>query len=114
MAKIYEITASRGSVEFEPYVGIFPRELLEKSYTHGVPGIEVAGRMGDPDLLYCIAYRRTETHGGFFVMFDRYGLLYGAIAQTNLDYAAALGYFGMITSNARYGADIYEELDDDV
>ena len=46
---------------------------------------------------------------------DDNGLLFAAVAETNLAYAVALGRLGEMISYARYGADIFAEnmLDDD-
>ena len=46
---------------------------------------------------------------------DDNGLLFAAVAETNLAYAMALGRLGKMISYARYSADIFAEnmLDDD-
>ena len=53
--------------------------------------------------------------GGVFVVEDDNGLLFAAVAETNLAYAMALGRLGKMISYARYSADIFAEnmLDDD-
>ena len=52
---------------------------------------------------------------GVFVVEDDNGLLFAAVAETNLAYAMALGRLGKMISYARYSADIFAEnmLDDD-
>ncbi|RRD71708.1 MULTISPECIES: hypothetical protein [unclassified Desulfovibrio] len=82
--------------------------------TGGCPpeGHEVAGRMGDPALLHCVVWRCRTGPGGLFVVYDREGELFAAVARSNLAYAAGLAHFGALTSHARYGADVFEEFAD--
>lgn len=72
---------------------------------------ELSCRMGDPDLLECLAYRHKNSWGGIFALRDKAGLLYTAQADTALIWSIGLGYFGKLASYVRYGADIFENLE---
>lgn len=66
-------------------------------------------RMGDPELMECVVWRRADKPGGIFQARseDTYFI---AEAPTNLAYALALSFFGQLVANARYGVDIFENL----
>lgn len=82
---------------------------------HGAPpaGYTLAARLGDPELLHCAAYRRADGPGGLFVLHDGEGRLFAALAESNLAYGLGLARMGSLTAYARYGADIFEDLDND-
>lgn len=81
---------------------------------HGAPpeGYTLTTRLGDPDLLHCAVYRRTDGPGGLFVLHDGDGRLCAALAESNLAYGLGLAHMGRLVADARYGADIFEDLDD--
>ena len=62
--------------------------------------------------LHCAIFRRSEGNGGFFTFHDQDGLLFTAVTESNLAYALAQSLFGGMVSEARYGADIFENMDD--
>lgn len=72
-------------------------------------GTTIACRMGDPDLLHCAVFY--QGNGGFFCVYGKDGLLFVAQAMTNLDFALAQGFFGEMTANARYGVDVFENME---
>lgn len=74
--------------------------------------LEIVCRMGDPDLLQCLVYKREKNSGGIFAIRDKSGPLFAAAAESDLAYAHALGYFGALTANARYGVDVYENMEE--
>lgn len=69
-------------------------------------------RMGDPDLLECLVYRGKNSAGGIFHVRDKYGPLYVAVAESALAWSLALGHFGEMTANVRYGVDVFENMDE--
>ncbi len=71
-----------------------------------------AGILGDPELMYCVAFRKEEGHGGLFAMYDENGLLFVAVAASNLAYSLGLAEMGRTVTYARYGADIFDALDE--
>lgn len=74
--------------------------------------LAVVHRMGDPALLQCAVLRREDAPGGLFRLEDANGLLFTAIAENNLAFALAMGFFGELTANARYGVDVFENLEE--
>ena len=46
-------------------------------------------------------------------MHDTEGMLFMAVADTNLTYGMGLAHMGRMVTYARYGADIFEELSED-
>ena len=105
MSELYTVTAEEGRLRFLPRTDA----ALEQ------PGCEFVSRLGDPGLLHCVVFRHEQKPGGVFVVEDDNGLLFAAVAETNLAYAMALGRLGKMISYARYSADIFAEnmLDDD-
>lgn len=75
---------------------------------------ELVSRLGDPELVHCAVWRRVNGQGGLFVLYDGDGApLLAAEAENNLVWAHGLAHFGRLVAEARYGADIHENLDDD-
>lgn len=113
MAEIYTIHLRNDSLEFIPREGKLPDVVLSPQFNPKADdaGIEVICRMGDPDLANCVVYKNKDNSGGIFSLYDRDGLLFVAVAENNLIYAIAQGYFGQLTANARYGVDIFEEME---
>ena len=62
--------------------------------------------------MYCVAFRKEEGHGGLFAMYDENGLLFVAVAASNLAYSLGLAEMGRMVTYARYGADIFDALDE--
>lgn len=74
-------------------------------------GVRVVCRMGDPDLIHCAVYAEQNRPGGIFCVYGKNGLLFVATAATELVFAIAQGFFGELTANARYGADVFENME---
>ncbi|WP_304736799.1 hypothetical protein [uncultured Desulfovibrio sp.] len=110
MSEMYTIHVDGNRLRFEPRQD----GALEGLAAQGAhpAGHEAVSRMGDPGLLHCAVFRRNEGQGGLFVLHDQDGLLFAAVAESNLAYALAQGFFGRMVSEARYGADIFENMDD--
>ena len=105
--------AEEGRLRFLPRTdAALEQAVLDES---PLPGCEFVSRLGDPGLLHCVVFRHEQKPGGVFVVEDDNGLLFAAVAETNLAYAMALGRLGKMISYARYSADIFAEnmLDDD-
>ena len=75
-------------------------------------GLAVIHRMGDPALLQCAVLRRENAPGGVFRLEDESGPLLAAIAENNLAFALGMGFFGELTANARYGVDVFENMEE--
>ena len=113
MSELYTVTAEEGRLRFLPRTdAALEQAVLDES---PLPGCGFVSRLGDPGLLHCVVFRHERKPGGVFVVEDDNGLLFAAVAETNLAYAVALGRLGKMISYARYGADIFAEnmLDDD-
>ena len=113
MSELYTVTAEEGRLRFLPRTdAALEQAVLDES---PLPGCEFVSRLGDPGLLHCVVFRHEQKPGGVFVVEDDNGLLFAAVAETNLAYAMALGRLGKMISYARYSADIFAEnmLDDD-
>lgn len=74
--------------------------------------LAVVSRMGDPDLLQCVVLRREGAPGGVFRLEDATGPLLAAVAEDNLALALGMGHFGELVANARYGVDVFENMED--
>ena len=74
--------------------------------------LAVIHRMGDPALLQCAVLRRENAPGGVFRLEDESGPLLAAIAENNLAFALGMGFFGELTANARYGVDVFENMEE--
>ncbi len=74
--------------------------------------LAVVSRMGDPDLLQCVVLRREGAAGGVFRLEDATGPLLAAVAEDNLALALGMGHFGELVANARYGVDVFENMED--
>lgn len=91
-----------------------PKELLNPRFTPDLADkkLDFVCRMGDPDLIHCIVYRNSDAPGGVFCVHDKNGLLFAAVAESNLAFAMAEGFFGEMTANARYGVDVFENMEE--
>ncbi|MBQ4567219.1 MAG: hypothetical protein IJA79_03720 [Desulfovibrio sp.] len=77
-------------------------------------GHELVARLGDPELIHCAVWRQVDGPGGLFVLHDRDGAaLLVAKAGNALLWAHGLAHFGRLVAEARYGADIYENVGED-
>ena len=68
--------------------------------------------LNDTGLLHCAVFRRSEGSGGCFALYDGNGPLFAAVAESNLAFGLGQGFFGRMVSDARYGADIFENMDE--
>lgn len=109
MPEKYEIAVEDGRVSFSMLAGDIPEALIR-----GVQlpdNYSVFCRLGDPDLLECVVWRHELEHGGVFVVRAAGEPLFAASARSALAFSLAVGYFGDLTAKARYGADIFENMD---
>ena len=100
--ELYTLEAEDGRLRFVP---------LKADAQLPAP-LAVVHRLGDPALLQCAVLRREGAPGGVFRLEDAGGPLLAAIAATNLAFALGLGYFGELTANARYGVDVFENMEE--
>lgn len=112
MSEIYNLVVDKDSLVF---LKASPdQEKLVSSYQKSSGNGKGAGhicRMGDPDILNCLVLKKDNEPGGIFIMHDKNGILYSALAETALAYSLGLGFFGQLTANARYGVDVFENLE---
>ena len=109
MSEKYNIAVEKSQISFTLYVGDIPDVLLKGS---PMPAdYAIFCRMGDPELMECVVWRKTEEAGGVFVLRAGGQALYAAVAENELAFSLALGYFGDLAAKARYGADIFEHMD---
>lgn len=117
MAEIYIITRDGNRISFSPAKESLPASVLSSKFIPPAEntGLRIICRMGDPDLVQCAVFRQNGEDGGIFALHGKDGLMFAAIARDNLAYVLALGFFGELTANARYGVDVFEnmELPDD-
>lgn len=109
MNEFYSIVVKDADLHFAPRED----QKLDKLLTHGgdLEGYEFFSRLGDPELMHCAVFRKSGKPGGFFTVYDKTGVLFVAVAESNLSFGLGLGYFGRLVSYARYGADIFENTD---
>lgn len=69
--------------------------------------------VGHEDTLLCRVFRKAKSAGGLLVVMDATGLLLVALATTNLELVSAAGHFSRLSTYVRYGADIFEDIDDE-
>lgn len=114
MPETYLVKFAKGRLNFSPADLNLPDAVSAAKFNpDSLPaGYAIVCRMGDPDLLHCIVWQQTGQSGGIFTLRDRNGILFAANAASALDYAAALGYFGELTANARYGVDVFENMEE--
>ena len=117
MPETYMINFEQGKIVFNNSAESLPNWVLNPKFDPDAADREYAlvSRMGDPEQLHCVIYRKKEAAGGLFSVFFASENLFAATTPSNLDFAAACGFFGEMTANARYGADVFEnmELPDD-
>lgn len=112
MPEVYTLHIAGDQLNFTPRKVGVPAGVFASTFDPAqVRDLGIVARMGDPDLLQCIVFKRDSEAGGIFAMHDKNGLLFAAVAETALVYAIAMGFFGEMTANARYGVDIFENLE---
>ncbi|WP_165079443.1 MULTISPECIES: hypothetical protein [unclassified Desulfovibrio] len=100
--ELYSLEADGGRLRFTP---LSPGTALPSP-------LAVVHRMGDPALIQCAVLRRENAPGGVFRLEDANGPLLAAIAPDNLTFALGMGFFGELTANARYGVDVFENMEE--
>lgn len=115
MPEFYTITTDKQFISFTARPGDAPEYALSPTFDPKTApaGLAVVCRMGAPDVAHCVIFRFDDKPGGVFAMHDSDGFLFAAVAETNLAYALAKGFFGRLTATARYGVDVFEHLEDD-
>lgn len=71
----------------------------------------IHARLGDQSLLETVIFMKDNLPGGFFLLHTLAKILFIAAARDNLAFALGMGYFGKICSYAKYGLDIFENMD---
>ena len=110
MSEIYTLLAEGSRLRFEPRQDDALNDIPVPGKRSG--GYEIVSRMGDPGLLHCAVFRRGEGSGGCFALYDGNGPLFAAVAESNLAFGLGQGFFGKMVSDARYVADIFENMDE--
>ncbi|WP_291449307.1 hypothetical protein [Desulfovibrio sp.] len=110
MSEIYTILVEGSRLRFEPRQDDALNDIPVPGKRSG--DYEIVSRMGDPGLLHCAVFRRGEGSGGCFALYDGNGPLFAAVAESNLAFGLGQGFFGKMVSDARYGADIFENMDE--
>lgn len=113
MAEIYTIHLQHDSLYFLPREGGMPEAALSPTFNPKAEGDSITPvcRMGDPELAQCIVFRNKSGSGGIFSLHDSEGLLFCAVAENNLVFTIAQGYFGQLVANVRYGVDVFENME---
>jgi hypothetical protein len=108
MQECYTIEIEGAGLRFAPRKG----GSGDVAYLPGQPpkGYVLINLIGDPALMHCAIFRKEGGAGGFFAMHDTEGVLFVAVAESNLAYGMGLAHMGRMVTYARYGADIFEEL----
>lgn len=112
MAEIYTMGLEGGRPAFVPRAGGVADCIIAGKPGRQNDGPAIISRMGDPDLLQCVTYREPGRPGAVFAIWEKDALLFCAVAESDLLYAAGQGYFGHMVANARYGADVFENMEE--
>lgn len=114
MSEIYGLAITQGRPTLTPLAADLPPALNGGRFNPETSsgGYAITCRMGDPDLLECIVWRRQGETGAVFALRDKNDAICFAIAKSGLEYAAGLSLFGEMTANARYGVDIFENMEE--
>lgn len=115
MLEKYEIAVDGGAIAFAKTDAEIPAYALSPAFepAKAPANVSLVCRMGSPDLAHCVIFREDGKPGGIFALHEQNGLLFAAIAKSNLAYALAKGHFGALVANARYGVDIFEHMGDE-
>ncbi|MDO5484123.1 MAG: hypothetical protein Q4F27_04365, partial [Desulfovibrionaceae bacterium] len=116
MPEIYTLKMEGAALVFEPRTDALAADVLNAdaaSRLANLPeGWSLAACMGDPELLYCVAWRSPA--GGCFCLYEADNVpLLAAVAESALAYAQGLAHFGRLVAEPRYAVDMYENLDGD-
>lgn len=113
MSETYELELTNGLLIFVNDSKNMPAWALEPKFdpTKAEAGVILECRMGDPALLHCAVFRKKGQPGGIFSVYNGKEPLFAAHAASNLLFAAGMGYFGELTANARYGVDVFENME---
>lgn len=112
MIEQYMLDIEKGCHVFTKSALNLPSFALEGALPAEKDEFEAFCRMGDPDLLECLVYRGKNSPGGIFHVRDKYGPLYVAVVESALVWSFALGHFGEMTANVRYGVDVFENMEE--
>ena len=111
MPEQYAIRLKNSRPEFEKDDSALPDSILKIPFLGAVDDPAPVCRLGDPALLCCSVFRDNSCGGGVFVVRDQDEVLFSCLAADNLTYAIAMAYFARMVADCRYGADIYENMD---
>lgn len=112
MPEIYNLRIDHGKLTYEESNEQAPQwQLMPTFQPSPEKDLHLVCRMGDPDLMQCLVYKRDKKAGGIFAMHGKEGVLFIAYAANDLTFAVAMGEFGEMTANARYGVDVFENLE---
>lgn len=115
MAELYTITIAGTGMGFTKREGEIPDFARSSTFdlASAPKGLALVCRMGATDLLHCMIFRYAGKDGGVFVLHEQGELLFAAVAESNLAYALAKGYFGELVANTRFGVDIFEAAEEE-
>lgn len=112
MREIYKLTCQAGKLDFIPSEQKLPKKDSGQSLNDALleDGWIAFCHLGDPELMHCSIYRKSNTSGGIFVM-QALDPLFIAHTDSNLVFSLACGHFAKLVSDMRYGTDIWEEME---
>lgn len=110
MAENYSIGVAGSGITFEPLDKPLPEVATSTAFdpAKAPKDLAVVCRMGAPDLLHCVIFRWEGRAGGIFALHEQGKVLFAAIAETELAYTLAKGFFGELVASTRFGVDIFE------
>lgn len=108
----YILEVKDGRLEFIPSGESVPDHVLTIPFMPDNDTLMIVCRLGDTDLVSCSVFKYSDRNGGIFVLHQNHQPLLTARTSSNLAYCLGLGYFGKLVSYARYGSDIFLNLDD--
>ncbi len=114
MPEFYTISPDGKGISFSKREGAIPEYALYPAFDpkKAPKNLSVVCRMGSQDAMHCIIYRTDDTPGGVFALHDVAGFLFAAVAESELAYALAKGFFGALAEHAHIGIDIFENPGD--
>lgn len=116
MAEQYTIGVAGSGIKFEPLAKPLPEIATSADFDPAKAPRELSlvCRMGATDLLHCLIFRWENKSGGIFAIHEQGRVLFAAVAETELAYTLAKGFFGELVASARFGVDVFEaEMEDD-